>query len=63
MIDIEALRSDLIDYYGSAMTIYPAAVIELIDVKNASDDKLIEIANKNNIDLNNYTYNVKRKKI
>lgn len=35
--DIEKLRKDLIDYFGSAMSFYPVAIVDLTDVENASD--------------------------
>ena len=54
-IDIERLRSDLIDYFTSAMFIAsPVALIDLTMVENASDEELIRIALDNNFDLNNY---------
>lgn len=53
-IDYEKLRSDLIDYYGSAMMYNPMAVVELGIVESASFDKLIDIAIQNGFDLNKY---------
>lgn len=53
-IDYERLRADLIDYYGSAMSYNPMAVIELSKVQSASNNKLIEYALKNNFDLEDY---------
>jgi len=53
-IDYEKLREDLIDYYGTAMSFMPMAVIELSVVEKASNQKLIELALKNGFDLNNY---------
>ena len=59
-IDIELLRKDLIDYYGTAMfQSSPLAIIELSKVNNASDEDLIEIAKYNNFNLNNYIINSK----
>lgn len=60
-IDYDKLRSDLMDYFGSAMAYYPAAVIELSEVENASNDKLIQIAIQNGFNLNDYE-NSKTKK-
>lgn len=46
-IDIEKLRKDLIDYYGTAMfNASPLAIIELTKVENASPQELINKANK-----------------
>ena len=53
-IDYEKLRSDLIDYYGSAMTCNPMAVIELSNVQTASNEKLVQIAIKNGFNLYDY---------
>ena len=54
-IDYEKLRSDLINYFGSAMfSGLPMAIIDLSDVEVASNDKLIEIAIKYNWDLTKY---------
>ena len=54
-IDYEKLRSDLMDYFGSAMFVgLPMAIVDLSDVEIASEDELIEIAKKNNFDLTEY---------
>ena len=53
-IDYERLRSDLIDYYGTAMMINPIAVIDIGLIEKATNDKLIEIAIKNGFDLEDY---------
>ena len=54
-IDFERLREDLINYFGTAMSYYPQAVIELSNVERASDSELISIALKNGFDLEEYT--------
>lgn len=54
-IDYERLRSDLIDYFGTAMVLYPMAVIELTEVENASNSRLEQIAIQNGFNLNDYT--------
>ena len=55
-MDIEALREDLMDYYGTAMMSgFPMAIMDLSDVENASDLKLIMLAEKAGFDLNKYT--------
>ncbi len=54
-IDYEKLRSDLMDYFGSAMfSGLPMAIIDLSDVETASNDELIKIAKKNKFDLSKY---------
>ena len=53
-IDIERLREDLINYFGTALSYNPIAMMDLIKVENASDDEIIKIAKKNNFDLNKY---------
>ena len=53
-LDIESLREDLINYYGTATSFYPVAIMDVIKVEKATDEELIQIAIKNNIDLNNY---------
>ena len=54
-IDYDKLREDLIDYYGTASyNGFPMAIIELSNVENASYEELINIAIKNNFNLNNY---------
>lgn len=60
-IDFEKLREDLKDYYGTAMSFMPMAVVELSQVERASNQKLIELAFKNNFDLNNYVEQKTRK--
>ena len=50
----EKLREDLKDYYGTAMSFMPMAVVELSQVERASNQKLIELALKNNFDLSDY---------
>ena len=53
-IDFEKLREDLKDYYGTAMSFMPMAVVELSQVERDSNQKLIELALKNNFDLSDY---------
>ena len=54
-IDIEKLRSDLIDYFMAIVfCVSPVAFMNISEVENASDEKLIEIALSNNFDLSNY---------
>ena len=54
-IDINRLRKDLKNYYGTAMfSASPLAVMELSKVERASDREIIEMALKNGIDLQKY---------
>jgi hypothetical protein len=59
-LDIDELRKDLIDYYGTAINQNPVAVIELSIVEKASPEQLIYIAINNGFDLNNYRIETKR---
>lgn len=59
-IDIDELRKDLIDYYGTAMQENPVAMIELTVVEKASPEQLIYIAINNGFDLNDYRIDTKR---
>ena len=59
-INIEQLRNDLVNYFGTAMfNSSPLAIMELSKVDKASDDEIIRIALKNNFDLNKYKINPK----
>ena len=53
-MDYERLREDLKDYFGSAMQFYPVAVMDLVEVERASDEKLEQIAISNGFDLREY---------
>lgn len=54
-IDFERLREDLVDYFSTAMfNGFPAAVIDVTQVEIASNEQLIQIAQSNGFDLNNY---------
>ena len=53
--DIEAIRSDLEDYYGTAMTnVSPFAMVDLIDLTKKSDYEIIVMAINMGINLDNY---------
>ena len=55
-IDIEKLRQHLINYYGTAMiNSFPTAMTDLLEVENASKEKVLSLALKNNINFNNFT--------
>lgn len=55
-IDIDRLRKDLEDYYmsGFVVTGFGEAFMEATDVKNASDDEIIEMAQKASFELRKY---------
>jgi len=59
--DIERLRDDLIDYYGTASMIYCVAMADLVRVQSASDSELIEIAINNGYNLEDYKVSYERK--
>ena len=46
-IDVDALRLDLIKYFGTAMQSNSIAMVDLIRVQNASDYEVVDIAVKN----------------
>ena len=61
-IDIEKLREDLIDYFGTAMfNASPLAMIELSKIEKASNQEIIKIAIDNNFDLNEYVIYTKNR--
>lgn len=55
-IDVDVLRKDLENCYmsGFVVTGFGAAFMESSDVKNASNDELIEMAQKAGFDLRKY---------
>ena len=54
-IDVNQLRKDMRDYYGTAMfTGFPMAVMYLSKVERLSDRELVELAQKNGVDLRKY---------
>jgi len=54
-INIEKLRKDLIDYYGTAVfSGFHMAMVDVSDVENASQGRLIELAGKAGFSLKNY---------
>ena len=54
MIDVEKLRKDLIDYFGTAMSFMPIAMMEISRVEKATKEELIKIAKENGVDLSKY---------
>ena len=60
-IDVEKLRDDLIDYFGTAMTTgYGAAMVDIQKIEKASAEEVIKIAMENRIDLSNYRKSLTR---
>lgn len=59
MIDIDRLRDDLINYFGTAIYYNPMAIMDLEEVKKADEKKLIEIALDNKFDLERYKIKTK----
>ena len=54
-IDVNKLRRDIKDYYGTAMfNGFPMAVMDLSKVERISDRELVELAQKNGMDLRKY---------
>ena len=55
-IDIERLRSDLINYFEGAYFVggFGAAIIDASEVERASDYQVVQIAINNGFDLNKY---------
>ena len=53
-IDIEKLKNDLINYFGTLISFNSFAYMNLIEVENADFKRLIEIAVSNNFDLEDY---------
>ena len=54
-LDIDRLRDDLMDNYGTAMfNASPMAAVELAKVERMSDGELVRLAQKNGMDLDDY---------
>ena len=54
-IDVNRLRRDLMDYFGTAMfNASPLAVMDLSRVERASDMDVVKIAQENGMDLREY---------
>ena len=54
-IDLDALKRDLENYYGSAMfSGFPMAVVDLAQVESASPQELVELSQRAGFDLNDY---------
>ena len=54
-IDVDWLRRDMKDYFGTAMySGLPRSVMDLSRVERMSDRELVELAQKNGVDLRKY---------
>ena len=61
MLDIERLRRDLIDYFGTAMTNgLGMAEIDISDIQDASPEELIRIARKCGFNIYDYIEDYER---
>ena len=56
-IDFDALRNDLIDYFGSATPIEPLAFADVVDVQSASDMELLNIIGRTSLNILDYVRN------
>lgn len=53
-IDYERLRTDLLDYYGTAIGSFSIALMDVIEVERVSEEELVEVAQKLKVDLTKY---------
>lgn len=54
-IDVSRLRRDMKDYYGTAMfNGFPMAIMDLSKVERMPDRELVDLAQKNGVDLRKY---------
>lgn len=54
-IDIDRIRQDLEDdCLGIMFNVSPAALVDLSEIQNATDEEIIEIARRNGYDLTKY---------
>ena len=54
LMNIEYLRKDLINYFGTAMSFMPMAMMEIEKIENADEEELIKIAKETGFNLSNY---------
>jgi len=62
-IDYNSLRNDLIEYFGTALRIYPIAIIEISKIELASNSDLLEIAINNGFNISDYEILTKTNKL
>lgn len=54
-IDVDELRKDMLDYYGTAMINgFPMAVADVGKVERATDEELVRMAVDNGVNLEKY---------
>ena len=53
-VDVDAIRADLIDYFGSASGVFPMAIMDVARIENASDEEIIAIARQVGVDFSKY---------
>ncbi len=60
--DVERLRKDLIDHFGTAMSVFPMAGAYLLYVSKCTDEELIIFTHEcmKKFNLMNYLWKVKR---
>ncbi len=58
-IDVDSLRHDLIDYFGTASMYNSVAMADLVIVQSASDSEVVNIAIRNGFNL--YDYEIKNR--
>ena len=59
--DFDRLRQDLLDFFGTSMMFNPMAVLNVVDVEKADNEKLLHLGQSNGFDLEEYR--VKRKSL
>ena len=52
-LNIEVLKEDLINYFATAINPVDVDLLN-VNIENLSDDKLIELAKKNGLNVDNY---------
>lgn len=52
--DFERLRHDLLEFFGTSMMFNPMAMLNVVDVENADNEKLLHLAQSNGFDLDEY---------
>ena len=54
-MDLERLRKDIIDYYGSAIfSGFPMAMMDLADIERMTEVKLVKTAKELGFDMSKY---------
>ena len=59
-INYDRLRKDLVEYFGTALSVNPCAIFDVNKVQNASKEELKNIAVRNGFKLSDYVIVVKR---